>query len=173
MSSEVFIKKGKHLFRRTWLGDYFWNIWECSPLLFYYFTIFPEEVPQRNSRSSLPDVFFKNSEHLLRRTHLWDCFWNSWNSSPLFSVCSVLLMSTVLADIFQVFFTYCLITVFATHFNFGEFIFVFFILFLSSYFFSTNVTPISVTSSLYTNVCCFWWLRYLQNFTHFCYYCLL
>ena len=59
MPSEVFFKKGKHLFRRTRLEDCFWNIWECSPLLFCYFTIFPEAVPQRNSRSSLPDVFLK------------------------------------------------------------------------------------------------------------------
>ena len=51
-----------------------------------HFTIFPEAVPQRNPRSSLPNVSFKKSEHLLRRTHLGDCFWNSWNRSPLFSV---------------------------------------------------------------------------------------
>ena len=107
---EVFSKKDKHLFRRTPLGGCFWNISKCSPLLFCHFTIFPEAFPQRNSRSSLPDVFFKKIEHLLRRTHLEDCFWNSWNSSPLFSVCSVLLLPTFLADIFEVLFTYCVIS---------------------------------------------------------------
>ena len=90
-----FLQQDKHLFRRTPLGDCFWNIQKCSPLFFCHFTIFPEAVPQRNSRSSLPDVFFKKSEHILRRTHLGDCFSNSWNSSPLFSVCLVLLLSTV------------------------------------------------------------------------------
>ena len=59
MPPDVFLKNDKHLFRRTPLGDCFWNIWKCSPLLFCYFTIFPEAVPQRNSRSSLPDVFLK------------------------------------------------------------------------------------------------------------------
>ena len=125
MPPEVFFKKDKHLFRGTLLGDCFWNIWKCFPLLLCYLTIFPEAVPQRNSRSSLLDVFCEHllrSEHLLRRTHLGDCLWNSWNSSPLFSVCSVLLFPTFLADIFQVLFTYCVITVFATHFDFGEFI---------------------------------------------------
>ena len=139
-------------------------------VLHYFFAISPffqKQSSKRNFRSSLSDVFFKKSEHLLRRTHLEDCFWNSWNSSPLFSVCSVLLLPTFLADIFQVLFTYCVITVFATHFDFGEFIFVFFILFLSSYFFNANVTPISVTSILHTNVCYLWLLCYLQNFTHF------
>ena len=167
------------------LGDCFWNIWKRYPLRFCHFTIFPEAVTQRNSKSSLPDVFFKKSEHFLRRTHLGDCFWNSWNSSPLFSVCSVLILPTFLANIFPVLFTYCVITVFATHFDFGEFIFVFFILFLSSYFFNANViaespkaTDVSmqdasdrnrsVTSILHTNVCCFWWLCYLKNFAHFC-----
>ena len=122
MPPEVFYKKDKHLFRRTPLEDCFWNIRKCSPLLFCYFTIFSEAVPQRNSRSSLPDVFFKKREHFLRRKHLECCFSNCLNSSPLFSVCSVLLLSTFLADIFQVLFTYCVITVFATHFDFGEFI---------------------------------------------------
>ena len=117
-----FLQWDKHLFRKTPLGDCFWDIWRCSPLLFCHFTIFPEAVPERNSRSSLLDVLLKKSEHLLRRTHLGDCFWNSWNSSPLFSVSSVLLLPTFLADIFQVLFTYCVITVFATHFDFGEFI---------------------------------------------------
>ena len=139
-------------------------------VLHYFSAIFP--VPQRNSRSSFPDVFFKKSEHLLRGTHLGDCFWNSWNSSPLFSGCSILILLTFLADIFEVLFAYCIITVFETHFDFCKFIFVFFILFLPSYFFNSNVTPISVTSILHTNFCCFWWLCY-QNFTHFCYNCLL
>ena len=49
----------------------------------------------------------------------------------------------------------------ATHFDFGEFIFVFFISFLSSYFCNANVTPISVTSIFHNNACCFWWLCYL------------
>ena len=155
------------------LRDCLWNIWKCSPSLFCHFTIFSEAVPQRNSRSSLPDVFFKKSEHLLRRTHLGDCFWNSWNSSPLFSVCLVLPLPTFLADIFQVLFTYCILTVFATHFDIGDFSFVLLILFLSSHFSNTNMTPISVTSILHTNACCFWLLCDLQNFTHFCYYCLL
>ena len=70
-------------------------------------------------------------------------------------------------------FLHTALLVFATHFEFGKFIFVFFILFPSSYFFNANVTLISVTSILHTNVCCFWWLCYLQNFTHFSYYCLL
>ena len=173
MPPEVFFKKDKYLFRRTPLGDCFWNIWKCSPLLFCHFTIFLEAVPQRNCRSSVPDVFFKKIEHLLGRTYLGNCFWNFWNISLLFSVCSVLLLPTSLADIFQVLFTYWVITVFATHFDFGECIFIFFILFLSSYFFNATVTTISVTSILHTNVCCCWWLCYLQNFTHFCYYCLL
>ena len=68
---------GKHLFRRTPLGYCFWNILKCCLLLFCHFTIFLEAVPQRKSRSSLPDVFFKKSEHLSRRTYLGDCFWNS------------------------------------------------------------------------------------------------
>ena len=67
MPPVVFFKKDKHLFRRTLLGDCFWNIWKCSLLLFCYFTIFPEAAPQRNSRSSFTDVFFKKSEHLLRK----------------------------------------------------------------------------------------------------------
>ena len=168
-----FLQWDKDLFRKTPLGDCFWNIWKCCALLFCHFTIFPGAVPQRNSRSSLPEVFCKKSEYLLRRTHLGDCFWNSWNSSPLFSVCSILLLPTFLADIFQMLFTYCVITVLVTHFDFGEFMFLFFIHFLSSYFFNANVTPISVTSILHINFCCFWWLCYLQNSTHFCYYCLL
>ena len=72
-----FLQWDEHFFRTTPLGDCFWTIWKCLPLLFCHFTIFPEAVPQRNSRSSLPDAFFKYSGHLLRRTHLGDCFWNS------------------------------------------------------------------------------------------------
>ena len=167
-----FLQWDKHPFRRTPLGDYFWKIWKYSPLLFCHFINFPEAVPQRNSRSSLPDVFLKKSEHLLRRTCLGDCFWNSWNSSPLFSVCSVLLLPTFLPDIFQMLFTYCVqslqfiltlpsLILFSLYF------------FMSSYFLNANVTPISVTIILHTNLCCFWWLCYLQNLTHFCCYCLL
>ena len=59
MRPEVLFKKGKHLFRRTLLGDCSWNIWKCFPLLFCHFTIFPEVIPQWNSRSSLPDAFLK------------------------------------------------------------------------------------------------------------------
>ena len=65
-------------------------------------------------------------------------------------------------------FLHTALLVFATHFDCGEFIFVFFVLFLSSHFFSANMTPISVTNILHTNICCFWWLCYLQNFTHYC-----
>ena len=61
-------------------GNVLWKLLSC------HFSIFPETVPQRNPRNSLPNVSFKKSEHLLRRTHLGDCFWNSWNRSPLFSV---------------------------------------------------------------------------------------
>ena len=107
-------------------------IWKCLPLLFCYFTIFSEAVSQRNSRSSFSDVFFKKIEHLLRRTYLGDCFWNSWNRS-LFSVRSALLLPTFLAGIFQVLFTYYVIAVFATHFDFGR-LFLF-SLYFSSYFF--------------------------------------
>ena len=151
MPQEVFFKKDKQLFRGKSLGDCFWNIWKCSPLLFGHFTISPGALLQRNSRGSLPDVFFKKGEHLLRRTQLGDCLGNLWNSSLLFSDCSVLLLPTFLADIFQVLFTYCLITVFPTHFDLDEFIFFFFILFLSSYFFNANVTPISATSILHSD----------------------
>ena len=70
MPQEVFFKKDKHHFRGTSLGDCFWNIWKCSPLLFGHFTISPGALLQRNSRGSLPDVFFKKGEHLLRRTQL-------------------------------------------------------------------------------------------------------
>ena len=134
--AHIWHTKDKYLFRKTLLGDCFWNTWKCSPLLFCHFTISPEAVPQRNSRSSFSGVFFKESEHLLRRTHLGDCFRNSWNSSPLFSIYSVLLLPTFLADIFQALFTYCVVTFFATHFDFGESVFVFFIFFLLPYFFN-------------------------------------
>ena len=50
-----FFKKEKHLFRRAALGDCFWNIGKCSPLIFCHFTIFPKADPQRNCRSCLPD----------------------------------------------------------------------------------------------------------------------
>ena len=121
MPPVVFSKKDKHLFRRTPLEDCFWNIWKCFPLLFYHFTIFPEAAHQRNSRSNLSDVFFKKVNTFWEE----DMKWNSWNSSPLFSLRLVLLLSTFLADIFQMLFTYCVITVFATYFDFGEFSFLY------------------------------------------------
>ena len=68
---------GINTFQKNTTGGLFWKIRKCSPLPFSHFTIFPEVIPQGISRSSLPDVFFKKSEHLLRRTHLGDCFCNS------------------------------------------------------------------------------------------------
>ena len=57
MPPDVFLKNDKHLFRRTPLGDCFWNIWKCSPLLFCYFTILPEAVSQMcSSNRTLPKL---------------------------------------------------------------------------------------------------------------------
>ena len=53
MPPEVFFKKDKYLFRRTPLGDCFWNIWKFSPLLFCHFTNF--------FRSSPPKKLWKQS----------------------------------------------------------------------------------------------------------------
>ena len=84
-----FLQRDKHLSRKTPPGDCFWNIWKCSPLLFCHFTIFFEAVPQRNSRSSLPDVFLKKTLPKLCQItgFLWPAFSHMRTESTILSLC--------------------------------------------------------------------------------------
>ena len=84
-----FLQRDKHLSRKTPPGDCFWNIWKCSPLLFCHFTIFFEAVPQRNSRSSLPDVFLKKTLPKLCQItgFLWLAFSHMRTESTILSLC--------------------------------------------------------------------------------------
>ena len=63
-----FLQWDKHLFRKTPLELVLENL-EMFCITFLPFTIFLEAVPQRNSRSSLPDVFFWWLCYLQNFTH--------------------------------------------------------------------------------------------------------
>ena len=136
MPPVVFFKK-----INTFLEEHCWETASGTfeNVLYYFSAISPffQKQPLKETPEAVSQMCSsKKVNTFWEKTHSGDCFWNSWNSSPLFSVCSVLLLLTFLADIYQVLFTYCVITVFAIHFDFGESIFVFFILFLLFYFFN-------------------------------------
>ena len=122
-------------------------------LLFHHF--FRSSPPKKLQKQS-PRCVLQKKVNIFREEHIWGTA-SGTLEIVLHYFLSVQFYSCLhFWQIFQVLFTYCVITDFATHFDFAEFIFVFFILFLSSNFFNANVTPISVTSILHTNVCCFW-----------------
>ena len=84
-------------------------------------------------------------------------------------LCSVLLLSTFWQIYFKCFLHTALL-VFGTDFDFGEF------LFLSTFAVLAFRQCKCDTDFCHQHLeyfCCFWWHCYLQNFMHFCYYCLL
>ena len=71
MPPEVFFKKDKYLFRRTPLGDCFWNIWKFSPLLFCHFTNFFQKQSPKETLEAVSQMCSSKKLNTLWEEHIW------------------------------------------------------------------------------------------------------